>query len=92
MVLLLIALVLVLIIAIVHLYVDFNNQKKAFEKRIDVLENIISKYNEEKAGQKSKIKLSNAMSKQLFKSNRVLNETIFDVNVEMISLLFNKKA
>lgn len=91
MVLLLIALVLVLIITIAHLYVDFNNQKKAFEKRIDVLENVISKYNEKKAIQQSKLKLSDAMSKQLFRSNRVLSDTIFDANVELISILFNKK-
>lgn len=91
MILILTSIIAILIIAIVHLCYDFYNQKKTFENQIDILEDTITKLQEKQSVQRNQLTLSDTLSDQLKKSNQVLNKTIFDVNVDLFSVSFNKK-
>ncbi len=91
MILILTSIIVILIIAIVHLCYDFHHQKKTFENRIDVLEDIILTLQEKQSAQRNQLKLSDALSNQLKESNQVLSQTILDVNVDLFSVSFNKK-
>lgn len=91
MILVMITIILVLVIAIAHLCFDIHDQRKTFENRIDVLEDIITTLQEKQSTQLNQLKLSDALSKQLKESNHVLSETIFDVNVDLFAVSFNKK-
>ena len=92
MILILITIIVVLIIAITHLCYDFYNQKKIFEDRIDVLEGIITSLHEKQSVQRIKLEALDALSEQLKDSKFILSKAIVDMNVDLFSVLFNKKS
>lgn len=91
MILILTSIIAILIIAILHLCYDFHHQKKIFEERIDVLEDLISTLQEKQSAQRNQLTLSDALSEQLKESNFRLGKTIFDVNFDLFAVSFNKK-
>lgn len=91
MILILTSIIAIFIIAILHLCYDFNNQKKIFENRIDVLEDIITTLHEKQSVQRNQLEISDALSEQLKESNFRLGKTIFDVNFDLFAVSFNKK-
>lgn len=91
MIVILTSIIVILIIAILHLCYDFQHQKRIFENRIDVLEDIITALQEKQSVQRNQLTLSDTLSNQLKKNNEVLNKTILDVSVDLFSVSFNKK-
>ncbi|WP_281336594.1 hypothetical protein [Flavobacterium eburneipallidum] len=91
MIVILTSIIVILIIAILHLCYDFQHQKRIFENRIDVLEDIITALQEKQSVQRNQLTLSDTLSNQLKKNNEVLNKTILDASVDLFSVSFNKK-
>ncbi len=87
----LIAIVVLLFVIIVHISVVSYKDKKAFEERIDVLEDIIAESSQKQTIQSNQLILSDTLSSQLKESNSHLRQTIFDINTDLFSDLFPKK-
>jgi len=79
--------ILLLCIAIVYLLIDFLNEKKIFKKRIDALEEMILLISKKQILQSNQLKLSDDLNENLKRSKFVLNNTIFDLNYELLDLL-----
>jgi hypothetical protein len=88
----LIAIVVLLFVIIVHINVLFYKDKKAFEERIDVLEDIITQITQKQTIQTNQLELSDALFVQLKKSNSHLSQTIYDMNTDLFNDLFSKKT
>jgi uncharacterized membrane protein len=91
MIAILITIIVLLFIIIMHVSIVSYNDKKAFEKRIDVLEDIITESSQKQTMQSNQLKLSDALFLQLKESDGHLRETIYDMNTDLFNDLFSKK-
>jgi len=90
MIIILVAIITAFFMTIVFLCLDFYKQKRLFKNRAAILENSITLLGIQREKQLNQLKISEALFKQLKKSNQILSETILDINVDLFSVLFNK--
>lgn len=91
MIIILIMTVVFLFITIASLCFDFFKQKKSFETRIEVLENLIDKLHKQQKIHLDKLQLSETLDKQIKLSNHTLSASILDIGTDLFSSSFNKK-
>jgi septation ring formation regulator EzrA len=87
----LITIIVLLFIIIVQVSVVSYKDKKAFEERIDVLEDIITQIKQKQIIQSNQLQLSDTLLVQLKESNSHLTQTIYDINTDLFNDLFSKK-
>lgn len=87
----LIVLIVALSFVIFGLIVNFKTSNLDFQKRIMILEEIILEMKSNLENQNQKIKLSEDLKLKLKVSNEALNNSIFNLNMEMFEELFQKK-
>ena len=85
-------LVVVMLWLILRVVKNHNQSKIIFERKINVLENIITELSNKLKNQEDKIKLSDDLRNSMMVSNKMLSNKILDMNQLMFEELFNKKA
>jgi septation ring formation regulator EzrA len=88
----LIAIIVILFIIIIYVSVVSYKDKKAFEERIDVLEDIITQITQKQTIQTNQLELSDVLFMQLKESNSHLSQAIYDMNTDLFNDLFSKKT
>lgn len=85
-------LIVLLCFAILGLIIDYNNSKQKFQKKIDLLEDLINELNSKLEHQNQKVRLSDDLRAKLKESNLKIGTSIFDLNVDMFSELYSRKS
>jgi len=79
--------ILVLIFVVIKLNIQFYNEKKKFQKKIEVLGEIIVQISKDKSGKRNQIKLSEELDSKLKTINTSLGLDIFELNKELFQIL-----
>lgn len=87
MIVILLTVIFMLSIVIAYLCIDFYRGKKTFQKRIDVLEEIIQEISKKQMIQSNQLKLSDDLNENLKKSKNTLSQDIFKLNYELFDIL-----
>jgi hypothetical protein len=87
MILVLFTIIVLLIAIIVFLNVQHFQQKKSFQTRIKILQEIIVEISNKQSGQLQQLQLSEELQQRLKSDKAYLNESIFDLNYELIEML-----
>jgi hypothetical protein len=75
------------LILIVILSKQLIQQKKKFQTRIQILQEVIVEISKKQFGQQEQLQLSEELQQRLKRDKAHLNESIFDFNYELIELL-----
>jgi hypothetical protein len=76
---------------IVSLIANFKRNKRNFQKRLLLLEDIVCELESQLELQNQKIILTDELKLKLKASNEILNNSIFKFNFEMLESIFPKK-
>ena len=87
MILVLLLIIVLLIAIVVFLNVQYIQQKKSFQTRIKMLQEIIVEISNKQSGQLQQLQLSEELQQRLKSDKAYLNESIFDLNYELIEIL-----
>jgi hypothetical protein len=86
MIAILLVIILLLIGAIIHLNIQFYNEKKSFKVKLFALQDIIVEISKKQLGQVEQIKLSQELDATLKSSNNKLNNDIFGLNYDLFEI------
>ncbi len=87
MIVILLTVIFILSIVIAYLCVDFYRGKKLFQKKVEVLEEIIQEISKKQKVQSNQLKLSDDLNENLKKSKNTLSQDIFKLNYELFDIL-----
>jgi predicted Holliday junction resolvase-like endonuclease len=88
---LVLTLILVLIFVVLNLLIQFYFENRNFKKETNYLNEVIVQLSKKKSDKLDQIKLSEDISLKLKTSNETLNNSIFNLNFEILEELYSKK-